>query len=55
VLGAVCLLTLAAGLAIEPGATLVGVSAVAGVLAIAAWVDGTVRRVRARRSPPAAR
>jgi hypothetical protein len=49
VLGAVCLVTLVAGLALEGGATLVGISIVAGVLAIAALVDCWIRRVRVRR------
>ena len=49
VLGAVCLATLVAGLVLEDGATLVGASVVAGVLSIAALVDGWIRRVRVSR------
>jgi hypothetical protein len=49
VLGAVCLATLVAGLVLEDGATLVGASVAAGVLSIAALVDGWIRRVRVSR------
>jgi len=55
VLGSVCLVTLITGLAIEQGATIVGISIVTGVLSIVALADGWLRRRRARRSPPAAR
>jgi hypothetical protein len=47
-LGAITLISLAAGLVIERGATLVGLAVVAGVLSLAALVDGSVRRLRAR-------
>jgi len=55
VLGTVCLVTSITGLAIEQGATIVGVSIVAGVLSIVALADGWLRRLRARRRPRAAR
>jgi hypothetical protein len=54
-LASLCLVTLAAGLAAEAGATLVGVAVVAGVLSLVALADGTLRRLRATRRPPAAR
>ena len=54
-LASLCLVTLALGLALEAGATLVGVAIVTGVLSLAALADGTLRRRRARRTPPAAR
>jgi len=54
-LASVCLVTLAAGLAIEAGAMLVGVAVVAGVLSLVAFADGTLRRLRAMRTRPAAR
>ena len=44
-----------AGLAVEVGTTLVGVAVVAGVLSLVAVADGTLRRLRATRRPPAAR
>ena len=54
-LASLCLVTLAAGLAIEAGAMLVGVAVVAGVLSLVAFADGTLRRLRAMRTRPAAR
>ncbi len=45
---------LALGLALESGAMLVGIAVVAGVLSLVALADGTLRRRRARRTPPAA-
>ena len=54
-LASLCLVTLAAGLAVEAGATLVGVAVVAGVLSLVALADGTLRRLRATRRSPAAR
>jgi hypothetical protein len=54
-LGSVCLVTLAAGLSIERGASVIGIAVVAGVLSLVALADGTLRRLRATRSSPAAR
>jgi len=54
-LASLCLVTLATGLAVEAGATLVGVAVVAGVLSLVALADGTLRRLQATRRPPAAR
>ncbi|MGZ8582035.1 MAG: hypothetical protein ACXWXN_02470 [Actinomycetota bacterium] len=48
-------MSLTAGMAIERGATLVGLAVVAGSLALVAFADGTLKRLRARRSPRAAR
>ena len=45
---------LALGLALESGAMLVGIAVVAGVLSLVAFTDGTLRRRRARRTPPVA-
>ncbi|CAN5673503.1 hypothetical protein BH18ACT17_BH18ACT17_10290 [soil metagenome] len=53
-LAAVCLVCLAAGLAIDRGTTLVGVAVVAAVLSLMALADGTLRRARAGRGPRAA-
>jgi len=49
------MVSLALGMAIERGATLVGFAIVAGSIALVALADGTLRRVRAKRSPRAAR
>jgi hypothetical protein len=53
--GALCMVSLVLGMAIERGAALVGLAIVAGSIALVALADGTLRRVRARRSPRAAR
>ena len=53
-LASLCLATLAAGLAIEAGAMLVGVAVVAGVLSLVVLADATLKRRQATRSPPAA-
>ncbi|HET9310478.1 MAG TPA: hypothetical protein VFP41_04545 [Actinomycetota bacterium] len=50
-----CLVTLVTGLAIEQGATILGISIVAGVLSMVALADGWLRHLRARRRPRAAR
>jgi hypothetical protein len=54
-LGASCLVLLVAGLLVEVGTTLVGLAVVAGVLALVALGDGSLRRLRARRRRPGAR
>ncbi|HET6714026.1 MAG TPA: hypothetical protein VFI59_09990 [Actinomycetota bacterium] len=48
-------MSLLAGLAVERGALLVGLAVVTGSLALVALADGTLRRVRARRSRLGAR
>jgi hypothetical protein len=52
--GTLCMVSLALGMAIERGAMLVGLAVVAGSIALVALADGTLRRVRGRRSPRAA-
>jgi hypothetical protein len=53
--GALCVVSLALGMAFERGAMLVGLAIVAGSIALVSLADGTLRRVRGRRSPRVAR
>ena len=48
-------MTLALGLVLDAGATLVGVAIVTGVLSLVALADGTLKRLQARRTSPDAR
>ncbi len=49
-MGVVTLVTLVIGLSVERGATLVGLAVVAGVVSLASFADGSIKRWRTR--PP---